>query len=75
MNAVERLQSHHIKPSVQRMAIMKYLMEHRTHPTVDEIYTSLAPEMPTLSKTCRRMLWQRFRRVFRTKNARSCARP
>ncbi len=51
MNAVERLQSHHIKPSVQRMAIMKYLMEHRTHPTVDEIYTSLAPEMPTLSKT------------------------
>ena len=37
---VERLQGHNIKPSVQRIAIMKYLMEHRTHPTVDEIYTA-----------------------------------
>ena len=25
---VERLQGHNIKPSVQRIAIMKYLMEH-----------------------------------------------
>ncbi len=48
---VERLQKHNIKPSVQRIAIMKYLMEHRTHPTVDEIYTALSPTIPTLSKT------------------------
>lgn len=48
---VERLQEHNIKPSVQRIAIMKYLMEHRTHPTVDEIYTALSPTIPTLSKT------------------------
>ena len=26
-------------------------MTHRTHPTVDEIYTALSPSMPTLSKT------------------------
>ena len=45
---VERLQKYHIKPSVQRIAIMKYLMEH---PTVDEIYTALSPTIPTLSKT------------------------
>ena len=45
---VERLQGHNIKPSVQRIAIMKYLMEHRTHPTVDEIYTALSPTIPTL---------------------------
>lgn len=51
MDVIGRLQSHHIKPSVQRMSIMRYLMEHLTHPTVDEIYTSLSPEMPTLSKT------------------------
>lgn len=51
MNVVEQLQSHNIKPSVQRMAIMTYLMEHRTHPTVDEIYTALSPDIPTLSKT------------------------
>ena len=30
---------------------MDYLMTHRTHPTVDEIYTALHPSMPTLSKT------------------------
>lgn len=51
MNVIEQLQSHNIKPSVQRMAIMTYLMEHRTHPTVDEIYTALSPDIPTLSKT------------------------
>lgn len=48
---LERLQAHNIKPSVQRIAIMKYLMEHRTHPTVEEIFTALSPQMPTLSKT------------------------
>lgn len=51
MDAIKRLESQHIRPSVQRIAIMKYLMEHLTHPTVEEIYTSLSPSMPTLSKT------------------------
>ena len=45
------LEQHNIRPSVQRISIMNYLMEHRTHPTVDEIYTALAPSIPTLSKT------------------------
>lgn len=36
---------------MQRIAIMEYLMEHRTHPSVDDIYTALSPGMPTLSKT------------------------
>jgi len=40
-----------IKPSVQRTAIMQYLIQHKTHPTVDEIYMFLSPDMPTLSKT------------------------
>ena len=35
------LQAHGIKPSLQRMAVMTYLIEHRTHPTADEIYTAL----------------------------------
>lgn len=51
MDVVKRLQTHNIKPSVQRIAIMTYLIEHRTHPTVDEIYTALSPSIPTLSKT------------------------
>lgn len=45
------LQAHGIKPSPQRMAVMTYLIEHRTHPTADEIYTALHPSIPTLSKT------------------------
>lgn len=40
-----------IRPSMQRTAIMDYLMKHRTHPTIDEIYNALSPMMPTLSKT------------------------
>lgn len=51
MNIIEHLQKHEIKPSVQRIAIMQYLAEHRTHPTVEEIYSTLLPSIPTLSKT------------------------
>lgn len=51
MDIITRLQTHNIKPSVQRIAIMNYLVEHCTHPTVDEIYIALSPAIPTLSKT------------------------
>lgn len=47
----EHLMKFHIKPSIQRMAIMEYLIGHRTHPTADEIYNALYQSMPTLSKT------------------------
>jgi Fur family ferric uptake transcriptional regulator/Fur family peroxide stress response transcriptional regulator len=30
---------------------MEYLMNHKTHPTVDEIFSALSPTIPTLSKT------------------------
>jgi Fe2+ or Zn2+ uptake regulation protein len=51
MNAVERLVKYGIKPSVQRIAIMDYLMTYRTHPTADEVYIALCDSIPTLSKT------------------------
>lgn len=51
MNAYDRLMEFGIKPSVQRIAIMDYLMSHRTHPTADEVYMALCEAMPTLSKT------------------------
>ena len=51
MNVVERLTEYGIKPSVQRIVIMEYLMTHRTHPTADEVYTALCDSIPTLSKT------------------------
>ncbi|HQB69431.1 MAG TPA: transcriptional repressor [Paludibacteraceae bacterium] len=50
-NAYSYLLQHDIKPSVQRLAIVNYLYEHRTHPTADEIYEGLLDEIPTLSKT------------------------
>lgn len=47
----EHLDSFGIKPSVQRIEIMGYLLNTREHPTVDDIYTALLPKMPTLSRT------------------------
>lgn len=51
MEAYDKLIEYKIKPSVQRIAIMDYLLTHRTHPSADEIYTNLSKNMPTLSKT------------------------
>ena len=42
---------HGINPSVQRLAIMDYLLTHPVHPTVNEIYDGLLSHIPTLSKT------------------------
>ena len=51
MNAVELMASKGIKPSALRLQIHEYLDCHRTHPTVDEIYSELAKDYPTLSRT------------------------
>ena len=51
MNVYEYLLSYDIKPSVQRIAIMDYLLKHHTHPCIDEIYMALHDYIPTLSKT------------------------
>ncbi|MEN1758994.1 Fur family transcriptional regulator [Anoxynatronum sibiricum] len=45
------LQEHGVKPSYQRTRIFEYLLNHMTHPTVDEIYQALSDQIPTLSKT------------------------
>lgn len=45
------LQSYGIKPSLQRIAIVEYMMENRIHPTAEEIYNALYIKVPTLSKT------------------------
>jgi len=46
-----RLLEFGVKPSLQRIAIMGYLMEHLTHPTADTIFNDLYHSIPTLSKT------------------------
>lgn len=45
------LSEHRIKPSVQRIAIMDYLIENRIHPTADDVYNALGNDIPTLSRT------------------------
>ncbi|MDR2847666.1 MAG: transcriptional repressor [Bacteroidales bacterium] len=40
-----------VKPSPQRMAIMQFLVMNPVHPTVEVVFNSLLPKMPTLSKT------------------------
>lgn len=48
--AIIRLESVGIRPSLQRIAIMDYMLAHRTHPTADVVYNALLWQMPTLSK-------------------------
>lgn len=49
--AYNRLIGNGIRPSVQRLAIMEYLLNHDNHPTVDEVYQVLNSSIPTLSRT------------------------
>ena len=48
---VEVLKGHDLKVTQQRLEILRYLEEHRTHPTADEIYKALIKKYPSLSKT------------------------
>jgi len=45
------LKTHKISPSVQRLEILSYLLQYKSHPSVDEIYGQLIDSIPTLSKT------------------------
>lgn len=40
-----------IRPSMQRLAIMDYLINHPIHPTIDDVYQALFNKVPTLSRT------------------------
>lgn len=50
-NISEKLIKNNIKPSYQRIKILGYLSSSMDHPTAEQIYNDLLPEMPTLSKT------------------------
>lgn len=49
--AYDKLVAVGIRPSLQRLAIMDYLLHHPIHPTIDDVYQALCKEVPTLSKT------------------------
>ena len=48
---INYLDKFNVRPSVQRIAIMDYLLSHENHPTVDMVYQALNRQIPTLSKT------------------------
>lgn len=48
---LENLKEKNLRLSYQRLKVLEYLFNNRCHPTVEEIYTNLHKEIPTLSKT------------------------
>ena len=47
----DRLMAKRIKPTYQRTAILGFLQNNRTHPTIKSLHDSLVKTIPTLSKT------------------------
>lgn len=46
----DELKKKDIRPSYQRIKVLECLHRKNAHPTVDEIFRTLAPEIPSLSK-------------------------
>ncbi len=46
----DRLTRKGIRPSYHRLKVLAYLSECHAHPTVEEIFNALSPEIPSLSK-------------------------
>jgi Fe2+ or Zn2+ uptake regulation protein len=51
MNPIDILEECGIKTSHQRVVILRYLLDHDTHPTADTVYNNLSPQTAGLSKT------------------------
>lgn len=45
------LKNRNIRISHQRLKVLEYISNNRSHPTVEQIYRDLQKEVPTLSKT------------------------
>lgn len=50
-NIEKYLRDHEISPSYQRKRIFEYLYNSKKHPSVNDIYSFLIDDIPTLSKT------------------------
>ncbi|HOO61635.1 MAG TPA: Fur family transcriptional regulator [Bacillota bacterium] len=48
---LSRFKQQNIRTTPQRIAVYGYLLEHRTHPTIDTVYSALKSSNPSLSKT------------------------
>jgi len=50
-NLKKELKKKNISLSYQRLKVLEYLTQNRCHPTVEQIFTELQKDIPTLSKT------------------------
>lgn len=48
---VRMLHEARLRPSVNRLAVLEYVANRKTHPTADEIFCNLAESRPSLSRT------------------------
>lgn len=46
---ITALKAHALRPTQQRIAIYRYLLEHPSHPTAEMIYNALHPSLPSCS--------------------------
>jgi Fe2+ or Zn2+ uptake regulation protein len=44
------LREHGIKPTAQRLAVARFVLEARSHPTADEVWEKVRRHSPTLSR-------------------------
>ena len=51
MEALKLLNEKNLRLSGLRIKILEYILENKTHPTIEEIYEALIKDNPTLSKT------------------------
>ena len=47
---IERLRNRGLKPTSQRIAVLKNLTERRDHPTASDVYNDVVKKYPTISK-------------------------
>ncbi len=40
-----------VRPSAQRLAVLDYIANRKTHPAADEVYVHLSHEFPSMSRT------------------------
>lgn len=51
MDLATELVRHGVRPSTQRIRIFEFLAASKSHPTADDVFQALVPEIPSLSKT------------------------
>lgn len=45
------LRQYNVRPSVHRLSVLEFVANGHTHPTADEVFSAIAVNFPTVSKT------------------------